>query len=310
MAPNEPDWSQKCWRDLLIYQRKSIYRKETIDNLATWINMKPGLTVVDVGCGLGYLGYTYWEYFGRGGRYIGVDNTAKLVADAREAARDWAVGGEAEFVEADAYALPLEDNSADLAMCQTLLMHLERPADALAEMIRVVKPGGWIVCKEPDNLSAGMAVPFWSLPEFEIDDFLLSKKVYYLASKGRIKLGRGDISIGRKVPHMLTQLGLTAIDIRMNDRLHLLEPPYDSEMQRDGLEKIKQQHLDEGRRRIMMEREREEFLAGGGTDEEYDRMEAISDELLPIFKDQIKNKTYYSCFVGGVYITKGQKPAE
>ena len=132
MAPDKPDWSQKCWRDMLIYQRKSIYREDTLEILASWINMKPGLTVVDVGCGLGYLGYTYWKYFGRGGKYIGIDNTARLVADAREAALDWAVGGEAEFIEADAYALPLEDDSADLAMCQTLLMHLEQPADALA----------------------------------------------------------------------------------------------------------------------------------------------------------------------------------
>ena len=308
MKSDKPDWSEKCWRDMLIYQRKAIYREDTLEMLAAWIGMKPGLTIVDVGCGLGYLGYTYWKYFGQGGKYIGIDSMPKLLADAREAANDWAVDGKAEFVEGDAYALPLDDNSVDLAMCQTLLMHLERPADALGEMIRVVKPGGWIVCKEPDNLSAQMAVPFWSLPEVAIDDFLLSRKIYYLANKGRIKLGRGDNSVGRKVPHMLTKLGLTGVDIRLNDRLYAFEPPYETDLQRKGLDNIKQQHLNEERRRVMMEREREEFIAGGGTGEEYDRIEALSDKLLPAFSEQIDNQTYFACGPGGMYITKGQKP--
>lgn len=310
MGSNKPDWSQKCWRDMLIYQRKSIYREDTLEKLAAWMGFKPGFTVVDVGCGLGYLGYTYWKYFGRGGKYVGVDNNTELLTDAQKSADKWAVGGEAEFIEADAYTLPLEDDFADLVMCQTLLMHLNKPADALAEMVRVVKPGGWVVCKEPDNLSAMMAVPIWSLPEFELEDLLLSRKVYYLANEGRIKLGRGDMSIGRKVPHMFSQLGLTGIDIRLNDRVHMVEPPYESEMQRDILEKVRQEHLDETRRRILMEREREEFLAGGGTNEEYDRIEAISDKYFPIFKNQIDNKTYYSCGIGCIYISKGQKPAE
>jgi len=307
MSNSKPDWSQKCWREMLVYQRKSMWREDTLDKLAAWMGLKPGLTVVDVGCGLGYLGYTYWKYYGKGGRYIGVDAAPKLLADAREAARDWAEGGKAEFLEGDAYALPLEDNSADIAMCQALLMHLERPADALSEMARVVKPGGLVIGSEPDNLSAVMAVPFWSLPEFEIDDFLLTRKVYYLAAKGRVKLGRGDMEIGRKVPHLMTQLGLKEIDIRQNDRIHLLEPPYESAMQRDALEKIKKQHLDDDRRRIMSDRQREEFVAGGGTHAEYDRMEALGDRMRAIFREQLENGAYYACAAGGLFVIKGRK---
>ncbi len=307
MVSDKPDWSQKCWRDMLIYQRKSMYRDETLENLAAWIEMEPGQTIVDVGCGLGYLGYTYWKYFGRGGRYIGIDGNAKLIADAREAAHDWAVDGEAEFIKADAYALPLEDNAVDLALCQALLMHMERPTEALAEMIRITKPGGSIVCKEPDNLSAAMSVAFWSLPELSIEEIFLSKRVSYLANKGRIKLGRGDNAIALKLPHMMSQLGLTGVEIRINDKIHFLEPPYDSELQQDALAKIKKHHFDDDRRRTLLQREREEFIAGGGTDEEFDRAEVISDKLISALKKQIEDKSYYICSPGSLYIIKGQK---
>ena len=285
-----------------------MWRGDTLGMLGAWIGLHPGQTGVDVGCGLGYIGYTFWKYFGAGGRYTGVDASAKLLADAREASDEWAVDGAAEFIEGDAYDLPLPDDSADVTVCQALLMHLERPAEAVAEMIRVTKPGGRVVCIEPDNLAAQMAVPFWSLPAFDDDDFLLSRKVYYLAARGRLRLGRDDIWIGRKLPHLMAELGLVDIDIRQNDRIHHIEPPYASELQKDALNKIRQQHLNDERRRTMLQREREEFLAGGGTDAEYDRMEALSEKYLPIFKKQLDEGTYYACTVGTLFVTRGVKP--
>jgi len=308
MSDNKPDWSKTCWRDMLVYQRKSMWREDTLDMLAAWMGMKPGHTVVDVGCGLGYLGYTYWEYFGSGGKYLGVDRTPELLESAREAALDWGNGGTTKFVESDAYALPVEDNAVDIAMCQALLMHLERPGDALAEMKRIVRPGGRVVCFEADNLSAQMTVPHWSLPELSAEEFLLSRKVYLLANKGRIKLGRGDSSIGRKIPHLMAQIGLAEVDVRLNDKVHFLEPPYESRFQRDAIEKLEKQFFDEERYRTMVDREREEFLAGGGTEEEHSRARALGKRYREALRKELDARTYFACALGLTSAVMGKKP--
>ncbi len=116
-------------------------------------------------------------------------------------------------------------------MCQTLLMHLEKPELALAEMVRVVKPGGLIMCNEPDNLSTMLAKHYWSIPELDIEEELLIKKVYLITNKGHIKLGRGDQNIGSKVPVMMKRLALTEIEARMNDKVQFLHPPYEGPLQ-------------------------------------------------------------------------------
>ncbi len=302
------DWSEECWKEMLVYQRKYAWFEDTLDKLATWLGLKPGMTAVDVGCGLGYLGYTYWPYFGKGGRYIGVDISSKLLQDAVKAAKEWAKNGEAYFTEGDAYKLPFADDFADLVMCQILLIHLEKPELALAEMVRVTKPGGLVMCKEPDNLSPMLAEHYWSLPELDIEEQLLLAKIALTCNKGRIKLGQGDNSIGTKVPHMMNKLGLTDIGIRLNDKVTYLEPPYEGPLQQHQLDNVKKQWLDEKRYKIWMDREKKQFLAGDGDPEEYDRYREIHDRIMLTFRQQIKDDKYFVCHSGDLYVIKGRKP--
>jgi len=293
---------------MLVFQRKSMWRGDTLDMLAAWIELKPGLTVVDVGCGLGFLGYTYWKYFGENGTYVGIDDNPKLLNNARDISNDWGTGGKVEFIEGDAYSLPLPDNCADIAMCQTLLMHLEHPRNALEEMKRIIKPKGKVICFEPDNLSARMTAPYWSLPDTSTEEFLLSRKIFLLANRGRTKLGRGDDGIGCKTPRMMADIGITQIDIRLNDRVHFLQPPYESQFQKDALDKLEKQFFDEERYQTMLERKREHFLAGGGTEEEYARARKFGKRFRDVMRQQLDNKTYYVCAPGLTYAVMGMKP--
>jgi len=300
------DWSKGRWKEMLIEQRKFMWHKDTIDKLAVWLELKPGMTAVDVGCGLGNLGYTYWPYFGKGGHYFGVDSSEELVREAGEAAKEWATEGEAKFTIDDAYKLPFSDNFADWVMCQTLLMHLEKPELALAEMIRVAKPGGLIMCNEPDNLSVMLIKPYWSMPELDIEEELLIKKVHLICHKGHIKLGRGDNSIGSKVPAMMKKLGLTEIGARMNDKVHFLLPPYEDARQQHLLKMMKKTQLDE--HEFWMERTKEEFFAGGGEQDEFERFREISERLKPILQQQIEEGRYTACGPSFFYVIKGRKP--
>ena len=302
------DWSDECWKEMLVYQRKFAWFEDTLDKLAAWLGLKPGMTAVDVGCGLGYLGYTYWPYFGKGGCYFGVDMSSQLLQDAAKAAKEWALDGEVCFTAGDVHQLPFPDDFADLVMCQALLMHLEKPELALAEMVRVARPGGLVMCKEPDNLSPMLAKRYWSLPEFDIEEQLLLAKVAITCNKGRIKLGQGDNSIGTKVPRMMHKLGLTDIGIRLNDRVFYLEPPYDGPLQKHSLRSVKKELLDEKRRGIFMDRGKKEFLAGGGDSEEFDRYRKINDRIMSILRQQIEDGEYFACGSTDFYIIKGRKP--
>jgi SAM-dependent methyltransferase len=305
---NKIDWAEKCWKEMLVYQRKSALHEMSRDRIADFYGLRPGMTVVDVGCGLGFMGSNYWKYFGKGGLYVGVDNSSDVLRSAYEGSSTWAVGGLASFISGDAYHLPVADDSADCVMCQTLLIHLADPRRALKEMIRVTKPGCEVICQEPDNLSPRLAKSYWSLPEESVEALLLKAKVALLCNQGRIKLGRGDKSIGPQVYVMMKQLGLIDVDVRTSDYVPHLHPPYDSEREKVQVEMVSKEHLDKNRYRTLREREKEEFLAGGGILDEWQRYCEYSDKLVAELRQQIDDKRYYYCGVYPFYFTKGLKP--
>lgn len=305
---DKTDWGKGRWRKAIVEQRKYLWFPEAIEKYASWMGLKQGMIAIDIGCGLGYLGYTYWPYFGKGGRYIGVDRSKSLLEDAANGAKAWAQGGNAEFKIGDAYNLPFENDLGDWVMCQTLLMHLEKPKEAIKEMIRVLKPGGLFMCKEPDNLSASLSRHFFSAYQFGHEDFILYAKICLTANEGRKKLGRGDQSIGNKIPHMLSELGMREIDIRMNERVHFLEPPYETEEQRHLLKMLIKQHTDEKEKKYWTEQGREEFEAGGGNPVDYDRWVKLMDKFRAAAKKQYHDGKFACCGGEYFYIIKARKP--
>jgi ubiquinone/menaquinone biosynthesis C-methylase UbiE len=95
-----------------------------------------GGDLLEVGCGTGLL----LERAARLGRSaIGVDLSAGMLARARARALT--------VVRGSATALPLASASRDLVYCFKVLAHVEDVAGALAEMARVVRPGGWVLAE-------------------------------------------------------------------------------------------------------------------------------------------------------------------
>jgi ubiquinone/menaquinone biosynthesis C-methylase UbiE len=302
----EYDWSKKRFKRLLVGTRKYAWLDDTVIKIADWLGFKHRMSVVDVGCGLGYLGYTYWRFYGKGGRYIGIDINVKLLKDTKKLAKDWAKRGRTYFLAGDAYKLPLCDNCVDFVMCQTLFIELKEPMRALAEMIRIVKPGGIVMCVEPDNLSYRS---FTSLPELNIKDKVLMEKYTLIWNKGRIKLGQGDYTIGNKVLHMMKESGLIHVDARINDKVNILEPPYEGPMQQHQLKMVKRNLRNTKKeRKFWLNHEKQQFLAGGGNLKDFNRVMRLSDKHKSIMKKQLKNHKYFHCFSGLSYVIKGTKP--
>lgn len=100
-----------------------------------------GLTVCDVGTGTGILAL---ELAQLGMQVIAIDNSPAMIGAARAKLEDQGIEG-VELRQGDAADLPLDDDSIDGAFAHMVLHYLPSPAEALAEMARVVKPGGSVV---------------------------------------------------------------------------------------------------------------------------------------------------------------------
>ncbi len=101
----------------------------------------PGITVCDVGTGTGVLAL---ELARLGLRVVAVDHSARMLDAAR--AKLAAEGlSRVELRRGDAADLPLEEASVDAAFAHMVLHYLPSPADAVAEMGRIVRPGGVVV---------------------------------------------------------------------------------------------------------------------------------------------------------------------
>lgn len=110
----------------------------------------PGQRVLDVACGTGIVGRVAAERVGPEGRVAGVDRNPAMLTVARRIAPD------VDWQEADAAALPFPDAHFDVVLCQAALMFFPDPAAALAEMARVVEPGGTVACQVWGTLEASL----------------------------------------------------------------------------------------------------------------------------------------------------------
>ena len=99
-----------------------------------------GDRVLDLGCGTGIVARTAAARVGADGRVVAVDVNPAMLEHARGVAA--AEGVSVEWHEADASAIPAADASFDAALAQQVLQFLDDPAGALAEMARVLVPGG------------------------------------------------------------------------------------------------------------------------------------------------------------------------
>jgi SAM-dependent methyltransferase len=99
--------------------------------------VRAGQRLLDVACGTGVVAVTAAR---AGANVTGIDITPSLVEHARENART--AGVTIDFHEGDAEALPFDDGTFDAVLSQFGHMFAPRPAVAVSEMLRVLKPGG------------------------------------------------------------------------------------------------------------------------------------------------------------------------
>ncbi|MFE4336411.1 class I SAM-dependent methyltransferase [Streptomyces sp. NPDC056831] len=110
----------------------------------------PGDAVLDAGCGTGRALPALRAAVGPRGAVLGVDLTAAMLESAVRAGRDRS----GALLLADVARLPLRPQSLDAVFAAGLISHLSHPGPDLAELARVVRPGGQLALFHPIGRAA------------------------------------------------------------------------------------------------------------------------------------------------------------
>ncbi|GLY24338.1 methyltransferase domain-containing protein [Micromonospora sp. NBRC 101691] len=161
------------------------YKRRLVEAL----DVRPGQTVVDLGCGPGTDLAALADAVGPDGTVLGVDHEPRMVT---EAGRRFADRPNVEVRAGDVRDLPLADASVDRARVDRVLQHVPEPARAFAEARRVLRPGGLFAMAEPD----------WDTLAVADDDVATSRR-FARFSAGRVR----NATMGRELVRLAVRAG-------------------------------------------------------------------------------------------------------
>ncbi len=156
--------------------------------------------ILDAGCGTGEASVRLAEAF-PSATLLGVDLLEAHLERAR--ARSAHLGGRARFENRSIFELGIPAASFDLVVCRHVLQAVPHAERAIAELVRVTRPGGTVHLLPEDY---GMV--HFPPGRFDPDDMWPAMPVRFAEATGT------DMRVGRRVPAMLVALGL--VDVRMD----------------------------------------------------------------------------------------------
>jgi SAM-dependent methyltransferase len=162
------------------------------------LGLRPGQTALDLGCGPRGILDLLAEAVGPGGPGGGRGADPAHVTAARQYAFSQGLAN-VEVLAGDARHTGLPAESFDLVHTRTLLVTIPEPAEVVAEMARLAKPGGLVASQEAD---AEFSICYPPLPEW---DRLLA---LFRASFPR---AGADLRLGRRLPELFRAAGLTDV---------------------------------------------------------------------------------------------------
>ena len=138
--------------DVLLAAMNGTAQWDATLRLRSWerahLGLAHGERLLDVGCGLGEAALALAQDLGDGGEVVGVDASESMLRVARSNAG--AARSRVRFTVGDACSLDERDDSFDAARSERTLQWLADPAAAVAEMVRVVRPGGRVSLIDTD----------------------------------------------------------------------------------------------------------------------------------------------------------------
>lgn len=217
-------------------ERDFFWNSDFLDLLALRLDLPTIRSAADIGCGVGHWSASLYSRLAPNADLVGVDREPSHVADYLARLQAGAVDpARIRALEGDATSLPLPEHAFDMATCQTLLLHLKNPRAAIKEMIRVTRPGGMVLCVEPNNLVGRL--PFSGLMGEEPPERLIRlSEMAWRYTLGRARRGKGAEFVGELLPGMFAELGLENVRVWLSDKASSSLPPYSSADQVAGLD--------------------------------------------------------------------------
>lgn len=280
------------------------YNRDFLELMAKRWELGNVRTLLDVGCGQCHWTRLVSQFLGKGAEVTAVDADPKWAIESdklREFFAEKELGF--EIKKADVLELPFADNSFDAVTCQTVLIHIENPFEALKEMKRVLKPGGILICAEPNNLT-GSVLKDSITAKFELDEIIEWFTFGLIKERGKMNLGKGDNSFGDILPQAFSQLELKDIKIYLSDKANVIIPPYQSQEIKSMLGFRLENEFEE----FMKAETKEQFATFG---DKYDTIresvEQKVEEYKTTLKDAVENQTYYDVSTAVMYLASGRK---
>jgi ubiquinone/menaquinone biosynthesis C-methylase UbiE len=180
--------------------RQSDELRPEAEALLARIDLGPGDAALDLGCGPRGILDLLATVVSPGGRVVGLDADPGHVAAGQ--ARYGL--GNVQVIRGDARRTDLPTGSFDLVHARTLLVTIPKPAEVLAEMVRLARPGGWVASQEPDVEHALYYPP---LPAWD--------RLWDIFRAAFARAG-ADLYIGRRLAEMYRQAGLQDILVQVH----------------------------------------------------------------------------------------------
>ena len=286
--------------------RDFYWNRDQIQLVADRLGLDHATTLLDAGCGKGHWTFLLASVLPVETTVTGIDQEPEWVSAAHARADDLGLSERFQFRVGDVMALDFDDATFDLVTCQTLLMHLADPRGAIRELLRVTKPGGTIVCVEPNSLSTYVMLSSANMLD-PIDEVLDFVRFGLTCERGKAALGEGNDSIGNLLPGYLAEAGAVGVESFVCDKTHSLHPPYASEEQAA----LRDYFLTGAEQRLWPRATaRRYFLAGGGSEAEFDDSWRRREQECARDAAAIRENRFH--FSGGwtLYVVAGRRPAE
>ncbi|WP_391209301.1 methyltransferase domain-containing protein [Psychrobacillus sp. L4] len=209
------------WDNQLEYLKRTRDLNYNDDYLAFLVNnvwkLSKPVSIIDFGCGYGYLGLKLLPLLPAGSKYTGIDKGQLLINKAKDFFLN--LPYETEFIVADTSEMEIE-SKYDVAICHAFILHMSEPKRMLQKMVDAVVKEGRIICFEPHWISN---MSSYYLQDHEQSHILQLGILQKLFEEDANRNGK-DGNIGIKIPIYLNEIGVKNIECRISDKVNFLHP--------------------------------------------------------------------------------------